>query len=169
MNIHDLKQRKCDPQGCGHYGASRGSRKHNGVDLTASPGDKVSLDFSGEVVKVGFAYSDPKKSHLRYVAVKLDKAINGVLTGIYSDKQFYCRVFYISTDLENGDTVMPGTTIGEVKDLTVFYKGITNHIHFELYTTRKGIHDRSGFDYVDPNKFIEYLQYRGRRLAGPNN
>ena len=158
MKVQELDKRRCDSQGCGHYGASRGSRKHNGIDLACEPGTPIQLGISGKIVKVGWAYSDPKKSELRYVAIRLDEDINNLIGGIYGNEDYYCRVFYVSTELRVGDHISGDIVMGESKDLAKFYPGMTNHVHFELYSASKGIHNRSGFKYLNPNTFLEYIK-----------
>ena len=153
MYLHEMGQRECDDQGCGYYGASRGSRKHVGVDLTAADntslpiGTDVQCGFSGEVVKVGLAYSQSDKRHLRYVAIKLEK--------------YYVRVFYIEPKVSVGDIITADTVIGKSLCLGDFYKNITEHVHFEVYTLKdhsKGIHNKRNFRYINPNVVLEVLR-----------
>jgi murein DD-endopeptidase MepM/ murein hydrolase activator NlpD len=147
MYLHDLKFRECDAQGCGYYKAPRGSRTHNGRDLAASVGTPIELGFSSTVVKVGWAYSDPKKSQLRYIAFKI---------GVY-----YCRVFYISPTVSVGDEIKPTDTIGHTLNLGEFYAGITEHTHVEFYKLiddKKGEHSKRNFVYCDPDLTLEILK-----------
>lgn len=149
MKIADMGKRRCDNQGCGHYGASRGNRKHSGVDLCKP--DSSSLDdyteviggFNGTISKVGYAYSD--KPH-RYVEIKLT--------------DFYCRIFYIEPCVSVGDKVSRETVIGHSMPLGEYYEGITEHVHvefFELKEPSKGV-TKSNRLYVDPKLALEVLK-----------
>lgn len=155
MYLHEMGKRQPDVQGAGHYGASRsrGTRTHKGIDLcnpddTHLPiGTEVQCGFSGEVVKVGLAYSDTDKRHLRYVAIKLDN--------------WYARIFYINPTVKVGDKVTPDMVIGTSLELGRFYKGITEHVHFEVYKLRsdkEGMHNKRNFIYVDPNVVLEFMR-----------
>lgn len=155
MYIHEMGKRACDSQGCGHYGASRagGSRKHVGIDLCESDntslkvGTEVQLGFTGEVVKVGWAYRDPTKAHLRYIAIKV--------------QDFYVRVFYVEPKIKVGDKIGKDDVIGTSLCLGEFYNGITEHVHFEVYHLKnksKSEHSKSNFKYVDPNAVLEILR-----------
>lgn len=146
--ISKLNQRKCDPQGCGHYGAPRGRRKHKGVDLASDIGDPVQLGFGGEVTKVGWPYADQSKSHIRYVAVKPD--CQDVLSCLYNVVGVWAfRVFYVAPNVKVGDIVSSDTIIGHTQDLVSIYSGITNHVHVELYFNNK--------NYVNPALFLRWL------------
>ena len=153
MYLSEMGQRACDPQGCGYYGASRGSRKHKGVDLcmpdsTSLPRDTpIQCGFSGEVVKVGLAYSDKDKRHVHYVAIKLG--------------DWYARIFYVNPLVKVGDNVTPNLIIGTSLELGMFYKGITEHVHLEVYKLidkSKGMHNKRNFSYVDPNVVLEFMR-----------
>lgn len=149
MKISEMGKRKCDQHGCGHYGASRGSRKHVGIDLckpdstSLEDGTPISLGFNGTVSKLGYAYSD--KPH-KYVEIKLT--------------DFYCRVFYIKPSVEVGDNVLHETVIGCSMPLEDYYEGITEHVHvefFELKEPSKGV-KKSNRLYVDPKLALEVLK-----------
>lgn len=132
MNLHELPQRKCDKQGCGHWGAPRGGRKHRGVDLACNVGTPIFSPVCGKVTKLGFPYGDSSKHHIRYVQVEKDG--------------YNFRIFYVDPTVVVGDMVTMGTVIGHSQELGCFYNGITEHVHFE-------IKDKHG-NYVDPNPFL---------------
>lgn len=116
MHLHEMPERKCDGHGCGHYGASRGTRKHNGIDLSCKPLTGVNSPVAGTVTKIGYPYSDDLS--YRYVEI--------------SNQGYAFRVFYIDPMVEKGQTVSKNSIIGEAQDLRDRYKGITNHVHFEI-------------------------------------
>ena len=126
-----LKQvhRKCDKHGCGHYGASRGVRKHNGLDIEAEKGKPVYIPFNGIVTKLGYAYADDLS--FRYVEVTSDK--------------YEVRLFYIDPLVRLGQNVFEGDVAGTVQTLKDRYKGITDHVHVEL---------RKNDKLLNPEKFF---------------
>jgi len=126
MHLHEMPDRKCDGHGCGHFGASRGARKHQGIDLTCKPSTLVYSPVAGTVTKLGYTYSDDLS--FRYVEI--------------SDQGYRFRVFYINPLVDPGQKVSKHTVIGEAQDLRGRYSGITPHIHFEIKT--------AGGDYIDP-------------------
>ena len=132
MNLEQLNARQADRQGEGHFGASRGSRTHGGIDLSCPVGTEIHAPISGEVTKIGYPYGDEKKIHFRYVEV---------MNGGYS-----YRVFYISPLVKVGDVVDRDTIIGKSQCLSDFYTGITEHVHFE-------IKDGAG-DKIDPTPVV---------------
>lgn len=158
--IYELKQRKCDAQGCGHYGASRGSRTHNGVDLCIISDSEVELGFSGEVVKVGYPYGSKNKSHIRYVGIKFSENYQRILSGLYQKNYWHCRVFYVKPSVKKGDIIEANSTVGLSQNLGEFYPGITEHVHFEVYSVPAGmdVSNKSFFTYVNPNRFLSFLR-----------
>lgn len=119
MSDKVLYIRPQDSQGAGYYGAPRGHRTHNGVDICCESLEEVKSLTLGKVTKIGFPY-DPKhpvKGHLRYVEVEMD------------GNKF--RYFYIYPWVKKGDKVSPSTVLGTSQDLTKIYKGITQHYHLE--------------------------------------
>ncbi len=112
-----------DPQGAGHYGASRGKRAHNGVDFVCAIDEEVTALSSGVVTKIGYPYNPGliTKGHFRYVEIKDNIGLR-------------CRYFYIMPHVSLGDTVQIGDVIGQSQKLTKVYQGITQHFHFEVKT-----------------------------------
>ncbi len=146
MNLNDLPLRISDCHGEGHWQAPRGSRKHKGIDLCAYPGTKIRAIRSGKATKIGFPYSQDidntlppdelykavQKSRMRYVQITVDDSLY--------------RYFYLNPLVEVGDTVEKGQVIGEVQDLMSIYKGMLNHVHFEVKYHGK---------HINPMPFLE--------------
>ena len=132
MKLYELDIRGCDSQGCGHFGASRGTRKHNGIDLVCIPGDEIQSPVNGRVTKIGWPYADKDKRHIRYAQVEC------------SDYSF--RIFYIKPMVEVGQLVSTNSVLGFSQELGGLYPGITEHCHFE-------IKDKNGV-YVDPTPVL---------------
>lgn len=127
--------RACDKWGCGYFGASRGNRTHNGVDLACYKGSVVLALKAGLVTKIGYPYdpNDKKKGHLRYVEV---------LTG----EGEHMRYFYICPSVRVNEMVDVNDEIGTAQGLLSIYPEITDHIHFEV--------KNANGDILDP---MEYL------------
>lgn len=130
------KIRGCDEQGCGHFGASRGHRKHKGIDLEADNGSIIKAFSSGKVTKIGFPYrqDDPKRKHFRYVQVTNSEGHD-------------FRYFYISPVVELHEFVEKGEPLGMLQDLTRVYPDITPHFHFEVKVNNYLVDPHPYFDW----------------------
>jgi len=119
------KVRGCDTEyGCGNYGASRGSRKHDGSDYESVPGQEIVSPVNGEIIRG----SNPYKN---------DPSYNGVFIRSAEGKSVW--VWYLSPDKGIiGSKVQEGDRIGTAQDLTTKYPAkngnpaITNHIHVRI-------------------------------------
>lgn len=134
MHLHEMSLRKCDGHGCGHFGASRGGRTHNGIDLACQPKTLVYSPIAGVVSRVGYPYSDDLS--YRYVEI--------------SDGHYSFRVFYVSPLVEVGQSVSKSSIIGEAQDLKPRYQGITPHLHLEI--------KNSDGEFIDPTPTIMALR-----------
>lgn len=110
-------ERGTDNFGSGAFGASRGSKKHRGVDFAAQPGSRVHAVLGGTVTKLGTAYRDTP--NYKYVQV----------TDVDGNDW---RYFYVKPGVVVGDDIHPDDFIGIVQDLDSRYRGITPHIHLEV-------------------------------------
>jgi len=133
MKWHKLKFREQDSWGSGAFGASRGDRKHNGVDLLCDAHTSIQSSISGKVTKVGYPYADDLS--YRYVQV--------------SKGGYDYRIFYVSPSVNEGDVVDVGDLIGMSQDLEKRYEGIPNHVHFEI---------KHGDEYIDPTPVVLALR-----------
>jgi len=124
--------RKSDKWGEGHYGASRGKRKHNGVDYACYPGSKVYPKSLGKVTKIGYPYSDD----LSFLYVEV--TTRGALIE---------RYFYIEPSVILGDIVSRDDIIGTTQKLGNRYPGITEHYHYERFKLIEGKKE-----YINPIK-----------------
>jgi murein DD-endopeptidase MepM/ murein hydrolase activator NlpD len=109
-----------DDFGDGQFGARRdgGAREHEGVDYVAQAGQDVAAPISGYVTKIGYAYAG--SSDLKFVEIT-----NPALG-------YVARAFYVTPDVEVGQAVHLGETIGRDQSLQKHYPGITNHVHLEV-------------------------------------
>lgn len=129
-------KRHTDNYGSGDFGASRGSRKHNGQDFLAAAGSLCLSDVDGKVTKYGYPY----KKHPEYRYVQVTTA-----------DDYNVRYFYVQpTDrLELKNTVKKGGILGIVQDIEIIYpNGMGNHIHFEVKKDGK---------FIEPNKYLANL------------
>ena len=118
MKINPPK-RGADCHGSGHYGASRGDRKHVGVDFACYPNSAIYPEKDGKVTKIGYPYGDDLL--FRYIEVT-----------DYAD--YVVRYFYVRPieSLQEGDRVNPNEIIGYSQELGERYPGITEHVHCEV-------------------------------------
>jgi murein DD-endopeptidase MepM/ murein hydrolase activator NlpD len=129
------KIRDSDSQGQGHWQAPRGRRKHEGVDVEFTPGEEVVSVVSGVVTKIGWPYADPNKSNLRYVEV--------------TNMGYRYRLMYVDPLVQVGDKVSTTSVVGKSQDLGVYYKGITEHVHVEVWNI--------GGHRIDPTPLVHSL------------
>lgn len=131
-----------DDQGSGAFGASRGSRKHNGVDIACLKGTMVISPVDGMVTKIGYPYDprDANKGHLRYVEV----------TTVRGNRH---RFFYVlpTDEVEVGVAVEAGDILGKTQGLTAIYPSITDHFHYEVIDPWGG--------FINPTAWIKSGKY----------
>lgn len=137
-------ERGCDDYGCGHYGAPRGSRDHNGRDVACYPGTLIGPIISGRVTKLGWVSKKPGKEHFRYVQVTDDDDLNH-------------RYMYVEPLVNVGEYVNRSDVIGRVQDIAGFHenrkedkekhKRMKNHVHYEI-EMQDGTH-------IDPTPFLK--------------
>ncbi len=132
--------RKTDSHGAGHYGASRGNRVHNGIDLCAAPGSYVYPIESGTVTKLGYPYGDDLA--FRYVELETEEGL-------------FHRYFYVEplVDLDDYISFTNYTPLGIAQDLTARYPGITNHFHFEIRRAMPDVGENH-WEYIDPTEYL---------------
>lgn len=111
------KLRGCDPLGCGSFGASRGSRSHNGIDIVATPGQDIFSPINGKVTRVAYPYSDD----LSYTGLEI------------VNDNYKVKMFYLSPTIVIGKTVKAGEKIGIAQNISVKHgEAMVNHVHFEV-------------------------------------
>jgi murein DD-endopeptidase MepM/ murein hydrolase activator NlpD len=117
------KKRYCDPFGCGHFGADRGNRKHEGVDIVVVKGQDIFAPIGGKVTRFPFPYG----SDLKYTGIE-----------IINDK-YKCKIFYLTPKVAIGTTVKAGDKIAIAQDISEKYgNSMTPHIHVEIYDVKTG-------------------------------
>ncbi|NOT36440.1 MAG: M23 family metallopeptidase [Saprospiraceae bacterium] len=133
--VDDVMQlRGCDPLGCGNFGASRGSRTHNGIDIACLSGSNVYAPLDCKVIRTVDPYGDRKYSGIELASLNDN---NDKLTII---------IMYMNPDIfKIGQNVKRGDVIGSCQDITVKYPGITPHLHIEMLINNS---------YVDPTELL---------------
>ena len=112
-----LQLRKPDKHGSGEWQASRGARKHNGIDYSCAEGSVILTPVKGYITKLGYPYGDDLS--FRYVQV----------TDEFENDH---RFFYIEPSVQKDEFVMVGDEIGVMQNLIARYPGINNHVHYEV-------------------------------------
>lgn len=117
---------RSDSAGEGHYGASRGSRTHKGIDYLCEPGAPVFAPCSGKVTKHGYPYPDLSYHYIQ------------ITDGDRDHRLFYCYPL-----IEVGEYVTEGQIVAEAEDITARYpgQGMQPHIHYEV---------KEGGEYINP-------------------
>jgi len=110
---------RSDSGGDGHFGASRGNRKHEGMDFLCEPGQVIRSPISGKLTR-----SWP------YVG---DKTYTGC--GIWG-KKYMVKLWYFTPDESLiQDEVIAGQEIGLAQNISVKYGGgMKPHIHLGLWS-----------------------------------
>lgn len=108
-----------DSRGSGHFGAPRGGRDHNGVDISAPVNSIVISPVTGVFTKYGYCYRDDPE--YRYVEVVDREGCR--------HRFFYTKPLH----LEIGDEVIAGDRIAVAQDIAAKYgAGMINHVHYEI-------------------------------------
>jgi hypothetical protein len=132
IKVLDIQKMRNDKNGQGHFGASRGSRKHLGLDLLAAPGANVFCNQAGTVTKIGYVY----KGDSTYRSLHIELQDKRVL-----------KFYYVLPGLKVGNAVLPGAIVGTAQNIAKKWGGgMLNHIHVEVLVSGKN---------VDPENFIK--------------
>lgn len=112
-----------DTRGDGHFGASRGRRVHNGLDLVVSPGSAVYSPIEGVVVRRAYPYGERGRNK-KWEGIVIDG--KGRYEG-YEVKIFYIIPFMIGHYVEAEDI------IGKAQAISKKYSpDMIDHVHVEV-------------------------------------
>ncbi len=129
-----------DSQGDGFFGASRGRRTHNGIDILVTPGSAVYCPIEGVMLRMAYPYGTARGNH---------QWEGCVIVGVgdyrgYEVKIFYMRPFVI------GDYLFPGDILGIAQDISRKYSpAMMDHLHVEV--RRNGV-------LIDPATLFELVE-----------
>lgn len=129
-----------DARGDGYFGASRGRRIHNGLDIIVTPGSAVYAPIEGVVFRKAFPYGTRGKN----------KNWEGVLiVGMNEYEGYEVKIFYMRPFLI-GDYIFPGEIVGVAQDISKRYSpSMIDHLHVEV--RRNGI-------LIDPAKLFNLIE-----------
>ncbi len=114
----DLILREADPGGGGWYGAKRGKRKHEGLDIVVVPGEEVFSPITGKFIRVGQVYEQTTKFKL--IEIEND---------IYEATLMYMKPYVF----QKGELIKAGDPIGIAQDVASFWGGgMRPHLHLEI-------------------------------------
>ena len=122
--LKNICLRGADPTGNGWYGASRGSREHEGVDYIGQVGDDVFACETGKI-RVGQVYSNPAKAHFKLIEIKGTRP---------EPDNYRVKQMYVKPEVITGDFVKEGDKIGTLQGVGDFYgDGMPNHCHISVW------------------------------------
>lgn len=113
------EQRGVDKWGDGAFLASRGNRRHRGIDLKYEPGEGVLAPIDGTVLRIGYPYQGDDTYKLIEMRDEASRLI--------------IRMFYVNPCVGPGHKFSTYETIGCAQDISEKYgEGMTNHVHIEF-------------------------------------
>lgn len=119
---------RSDTKGNGRFGMSRGSRKHNGVDLLCLPGLPIYATKSMKFIRVAYPYADD----LKYTG------------GVWQCDDYEIKIFYCKPITTKH--IYEGDVIGHCLNIAEKYsKDMMPHIHVEI---------RKDGQLIDPTDFL---------------
>ena len=114
----DVPLRGSDPEGSGAFAASRGAKRHKGVDYAFEPGAEVKSPIEGIVTRLGWAYPNAPYRLIEILSH------NGSLLW---------RFLYVNPVVRAGQQVAMGQTIGTAQKISDRYgEKMTDHVHVEV-------------------------------------
>ena len=125
-----------DPQGEGHYGASRGSHKHKGIDFLCCQGQDVVCPIEwGIITRKAYPYANDKK----YEGLVIEN-------DLISIKLFYCIVFkdFIGKKVQRGEHIAMAQNIANKYSPYPDGEEMKPHIHLEI-------------NKCDPDLFMDHI------------
>jgi murein DD-endopeptidase MepM/ murein hydrolase activator NlpD len=119
--VYNQKTRLCDAFGCGYFGASRGTRSHNGIDIVTNPNQVINSPINGTVTRFPFPYG----SDLSYTGIQIE------------NNDYLVKIFYVTPTVKVNTKVTQGQQIAISQNIAAKYgSGMTNHVHIEAYTKK---------------------------------
>jgi len=121
-------QLRVDTRGSGAFGAGRGGRAHNGIDLLVNEGETIHAPFDMYIERYSKASSNTKTSGIRFSPHSSAEGTHGFI--------WYFRPY----DNVVGGFVRMGEPIGYSQDIANEYGGgMKNHVHIEQWAGSRPI------------------------------
>ncbi len=121
--VQPAQKMRNDTRGDGHFGASRGRRVHNGLDIVTSPGSAVYCPIEGIMKRMAYPYGMSRRN-VKWTGCVVDGV--GIYRG-YEVKIFYMQPFLM------GEFVYPNEIIGKSQAISKKYSpAMTDHLHVEV-------------------------------------
>ena len=120
--VEKLVLRGEDPTGHGYYGAKRGTKKHQGLDIIATPGEDVFCPIDGVITKFGQVYETEITPKFKYIEITNDT--------------YRVRLMYAlqTPEVSINQRVFECDVIGKVQDVAGFWNPkMINHIHMQVW------------------------------------
>lgn len=115
--------RNCDPMGCGHFGASRGNRKHDGEDYVTAPGESILAPISGKITRIAYPYAND----LSFKGIEIKGTTHTA------------KLFYMNPTAIIGAHVRAGEVVGVAQNIAGKHgNGMINHVHVEIIENATG-------------------------------
>lgn len=116
-----MEPRGFDDFGSGAFHASRGNRKHNGVDYACVPGQDIYMPVEGKIERIAYPYA----SDLKWMGCYLTNRYIGIM------------MFYIRPNHKLiGQHIKQGDIIGKAQNIANKYntkdKTMTPHVHLQI-------------------------------------
>lgn len=131
--FHPISQQnkiRSDSKGGGHFGASRGTRDHFGLDFVVTPGEAIFSPISGQVTR----YSAPYDNDARYSGL------------VIQNDAYLIKLFYVAPSVKPGTQVSRGQRIGVAQKISTKYgSAMIDHVHVEVWPGGKGPVDPAPF------------------------
>lgn len=125
---------RSDSQGDGKFGASRGSRSHNGTDYLVAKGQRIFSPIEGQLIRLAYPYGDD----LKYQGCVIE------------NEKYEVKIFYMTPTLAVGSYVKAGDQIGVAQSISEKYSpNMKDHIHIE-FRLKDG-------QLLDPNQVLQNL------------
>jgi murein DD-endopeptidase MepM/ murein hydrolase activator NlpD len=121
-----------DSQGLGHFGAPRGSRKHQGIDIIAQANTLVTAPISGQIRRVTVYSNTPA---WKGISIK--------------NQNVEIKLFYVDPIGALPASINRGEVVGTMQNRASNSPGMVNHLHIEVWVNGK---------VVDPSDYFTYTK-----------
>jgi hypothetical protein len=137
--VQPIQKMRNDTRGDGYFGASRGRRMHNGLDIITVPHSAVYCPIEGIMKRVAYPYGTGG-SNERWTGCVID--------GIGPYRGYEVKIFYMEPFLM-GEFVYPNDIIGKAQAISDKYSpDMIDHLHVEVRYHNQLIDPASLFDLV---------------------